>query len=46
MCYLKQSIISGSTLGEAPASPLPPPPQLFEKKKKKKKKRKEIHIFK
>ena len=45
MCYLKQSIISGPTLGEAPASPLPPP-QLFEKKKKKKKKRKEIHIFK
>ena len=37
MCYLKHSIISGPTLGEAPASP---PPQLFEKKKKRKRKEK------
>ena len=38
MCYLKHSMISGPTQGEAPA----PLPQLFEKKKK----TKEIHIFK
>ena len=32
MRYLKHSMISGHTQGEAPA----PPPQLFEKKKEKK----------
>ena len=39
MCYLKHSIISGPTLGEAPASSPPPSPTLKKKKEEKEKKR-------
>ena len=38
MCYLKHSIISGPTLGEAPA--FPRPPNFFKKKEKTKRKEK------
>ena len=38
MCYLKHSIISGPTQGEAPASFSPPPLNFLKKKKRKQKK--------
>ena len=40
MCYLKHSIISGPTLGEAPASSPPPLPNFKKKKGRKRKEKK------
>ena len=42
MCYLKHSIISGPTLGEAPA--FPRPPNFFKKRKKQKEKKRNTHF--
>ena len=42
MCYLKHSIISGPTLGEAPAFPSPPN---FLKKKEKRKRKEKKYTF-
>ena len=42
MCYLKHSIISGPTLGEAPA--FPRPPNFLKKRKKEKEKKRNTHF--